>query len=98
MEKILFTLSSFQVSFINITSKTHQLRQPLWDSKPTPQNSLSFEPTWVFWNPLIMVWLRYKAFSYLLYSMIDYGEHWNFAVQLQNMYVGTTCLREHSAS
>ena len=25
--------------------------------KPSPQNSLSFEPTWAFWNPLVLVLL-----------------------------------------
>ena len=29
------------------TSKTHLLRRSLWDSKPSPQNFLSFEPTLV---------------------------------------------------
>ena len=52
---------------INANSKTHRLRRSLWDSKPSPQNFLSFESTWDFWNPLFLAW---KAFSYLLYSMI----------------------------
>ena len=33
---------------IILTSKTHRLRRSFWNSKPSPQNSLSFEPTWSF--------------------------------------------------
>ena len=59
------------VIYVIGTSKTHRLRRSLWDSKPSPQNCLSFEPTWVFWNPLVLVSLGYKAFfSYFHYSMI----------------------------
>ena len=55
---------------INYTSKTQQLRRSWWGSKPSPQNPLSFEPTWVFWNPLVLVLQSF--FSYLHYSMIDF--------------------------
>ena len=63
--------TQFCFCFIN-TSKTHQLRRSLWGSKPSPENSLWFEPTWLFWNPLVLAWLRYKTkpFPYLLYSMM----------------------------
>ena len=30
------------------TSKTHQLHQSLWESEPSTQNFLSFEPTCAF--------------------------------------------------
>ena len=47
------------------------LRRSFWGSKPSPQNSLLFGPTWVFWNPLVLALLGYKAlFSYLHYSMM----------------------------
>ena len=47
--------------FKEILVKTHRLRQSLWGSKPSPQNSLSFELAWVFWNPLVLVLLGYKT-------------------------------------
>ena len=47
----------------NKASKTHRLRRFLRGSKPSPQNSLSFGPTWVFRDPLVLVLLGYKAFS-----------------------------------
>ena len=49
-QKTVFMVKSHQNQFQNsiITSKIHRLRRSLWGSKPSPQNRLSFEPTWVF--------------------------------------------------
>ena len=43
--RIFLWLNKGELNVLIYTSKTHRRRRSLWDSKPSPQNSLSFEPT-----------------------------------------------------